>query len=166
MKLRSNLSKCASLVAIGGLLAIPLAAVGQDHHGGPQHSGPTRGHGRPGRGPDIHNHRYNPPVVIVYQHDWRYRHHSADNDWRNLAFAGGFIGILGLLEQDDTLFFAGTAGALYAVYRLDEDRRSDDRHLRARAFFFSRPDFWRDGRHYVRRTTWRGGREYYQFCLD
>jgi hypothetical protein len=107
--------------------------------------------------------------VIVPPGNWRSQRWDDGNhrdhmrsEWRTLAIGAGLVGAIGLLTNDKYLFFAGAAGALYSVARLDSDRRGDDRH-RARAFYFNRPDFWRDGHHFVRQTVWQGGVEYYQF---
>jgi hypothetical protein len=94
-----------------------------------------------------------------------YRHHRDNhrNEWRNIAIGAGALGLIGALEHDDTLFFAGTAGALYSAYRYDQDRRSYDRTDRLRARYFSKPYFERDGVRYNRRTEWRDGAKYYRF---
>ena len=50
---------------------------------------------------------------------WRaYQHHRQQqrNEWRDIAIGAGALGVIGALEHDDTLFFAGTAGALYSTY--------------------------------------------------
>lgn len=85
------------------------------------------------------------------------------NEWRNIAIASGLVGILGLMKDDNTLFFAGTAGALYSAWRYEQDRKSQSKIDRARAAYFSRPYFYRDGVRYNRRTVTRNGKTYYQF---
>jgi hypothetical protein len=196
MKLGKTLTKSATTIAVLGLMIAPLTALAQEHHRDAgrtvtRHSQTTRTTHRhvtvqrdihirrnnltihnDWRGRNIYSHHYNPGVVIVHDHNW-YRSHpgfvhryNEQNEWRNLAIGAGFLGVIGLLEDDDTLFFAGSAGALYSVYRYDQDRYSSDRRLRARAYYFGRPDFWRDGVHFTRRSVWRDGREYYQFYRD
>ena len=109
--------------------------------------------------------------------DWRYndnrynnggwqddRRQDTKNEWRNLAIAGGVVAVLGLLNNDSTLTFAGGAGALYSLYRYEQDRKSQNQHNRARAYYFSQPSFYRDGNRYDRRTVTQNGQKYYQFC--
>ena len=85
------------------------------------------------------------------------------NEWRNLAYVGGAAGLLGLLRHDNTLAFAGAAGAAYSAYRYEQDRKSQSSIDRARARMFSRSSFTRNGHRYVRRTFYRNGKKYYQF---
>lgn len=105
--------------------------------------------------------------------DWRYRGGSSweydrrqqtKNEWRNLAIAGGIVSLIGLLEKDSTLTFAGAAGALYSLHRYEQDRKSQNRLNRARAYYFSQPSFYRNGHRYDRRIVTRNGQRYYQFC--
>jgi hypothetical protein len=91
------------------------------------------------------------------------RRQRTKNEWRNLAIASGAVAILGLLQKDQTLFFAGTAGALYSAYRYEQDRKSQNQLNRARAYYFSQPYFYRDGTRYDRREVWRDGERYFQF---
>lgn len=85
------------------------------------------------------------------------------NDWRNIAIASGAVGVLGLLANDSRLVFAGAAGALYSAYRYEEDRKSQSKLARARASYFSRTHFYRNGVRYNRRTVVKNGQRYYQF---
>ena len=98
--------------------------------------------------------------------DWR-RDKTA-NEWKTIATISGALSVLGALNHDDTLTFAGAAGALYSTYRYDQDRRSRDRCDNARAEYFDREYFIRDGQRYERKTVWRNGQKYYQFvrCND
>ena len=100
-----------------------------------------------------------------YEYD---RREQTKREWRSLGAAAGLLGILGTLNHDDTLAFAGTAGALYSEYRYREDQKSQDRIARGRAYYFGQPDFYRDGYRYERRTVDRNGQRYYQFirCDD
>jgi hypothetical protein len=81
----------------------------------------------------------------------------------DIAQLSGAVAYLGALESDDTLFFAGSAGALYSLYRYDEDRNSDNPEFRLRADYFSRPYFYRNGRRFNRVIVSRHGERYYQF---
>lgn len=91
------------------------------------------------------------------------RRRDSRDEWRDIAIAAGGVGVLGLLTKDKTLTFAGAAGALYSLYRYNEDRRSNDRYSRTRADFFSRPYFYRDGVRYQRYSSNRNGQDYYYF---
>ena len=86
------------------------------------------------------------------------------NEWRNIAIGAGALGIIGLLKHDSTLTFVGGAGALYSAYRYEQDRKSQSKLARTRAAYFSRGSFTRDGRTYVRKTTWKNGKKYYYFA--
>jgi len=86
-----------------------------------------------------------------------------DNDWSVIGGLFGGAAIIGALDNDPTLFFVGAAGALYSISRYDADLDSGDPVLRARAGYFSKPYFWRDGVRYDRITVDRNGERYYQF---
>jgi hypothetical protein len=92
------------------------------------------------------------------------RRQDKKNEWRNIAYISGGLGILGLLKKDNTLFFAGTAGALYSAHRYEQDRKSQSKLQRTRAAYFSKPYFVRDGKRYVRKTTWKNGKKHYYFA--
>lgn len=91
------------------------------------------------------------------------RRQQTKNEWRNIAYVGGAVAILGLLKHDNTLTFAGTAGALYSLYRYEQDRKSQNSLNHLRAEYFSRPYFVRDGRRYDRHVVTKNGQRYYQF---
>lgn len=91
------------------------------------------------------------------------RRQQTKNEWRNIAIASGAVAILGLLNKDETLVFAGTAGALYSLHRYEQDRKSQNSLNRARADYFARDHFYRDGNRYERREVNRNGQRYYQF---
>ena len=95
-----------------------------------------------------------------YEYD---RRQETKNEWRNIGIAAGIVGLLGLLNNDSTLTFAGAAGALYSAHRYEQDRKSQNRTDWARAHYFSQPYFVRDGRRYERRDVTRNGQRYYQF---
>jgi hypothetical protein len=92
-------------------------------------------------------------------------HHrqQTKNEWRNIAIGAGALGVLGALNHDSTLAFAGTAGALYSASRYDHDRKSENHMERARAEYFHRSYFYRNGHRYNRKTIWKHGTRYYQF---
>jgi hypothetical protein len=92
------------------------------------------------------------------------RRQQKKNEWRNIAYGAGALGLLGLLRKDNTLFFAGTAGALYSAYRYEQDRKSQSKLANARAAYFSKSYFYRDGVRYNRKTVWRNGKKYYYFA--
>lgn len=91
------------------------------------------------------------------------RRQQTKNEWRNIAYLSGAVAVLGLLNNDKTLTFAGAAGALYSLHRYEADRKSQSRTDRLRAEYFSRSSFVRDGRTYNRRVMVKNGERYYQF---
>ncbi|MEA2552260.1 MAG: hypothetical protein QOJ65_436 [Fimbriimonadaceae bacterium] len=104
------------------------------------------------------------PVVASAQTATQLKHRQkTKNDWRNLAYAGAGLGIYGALKHDNTLTFLGTAGAIYSATRYEQDRKSHSRMRRNRAAVFSRGYFYRNGKKYVRKTSYKNGRKYYYF---
>jgi len=91
------------------------------------------------------------------------RRQKTKNEWRNLAILSGAVAALGVLQKDNRLVFAGAAGALYSLDRYEKDRKSQSKIDRARASYFTRASFYRDGKHYTRRTVKKHGKTYYQF---
>jgi hypothetical protein len=91
------------------------------------------------------------------------RRQQTKNEWRNLAIAAGAVAVLGVLQKDNRLVFAGAAGALYSLHRYEQDRKSQSQVDRARAAYFSQPYFYRDGVRYDRRLVTKNGDRYYQF---
>lgn len=89
-----------------------------------------------------------------------HRRQQMKNEWRNIALGAGVLAVIGLLKDDKTLFFSGTAGALYSAWRYEQDRKSQSKLARARAAYFSKPYFYRDGKRYVRKTVWKNGKKY------
>jgi hypothetical protein len=85
------------------------------------------------------------------------------NQWRNIAYGSAAVGLFGLLKHDNTLTFAGAAGALYSVNRYEHDRKSQSKIDHARAAAFSRTSFVKNGHRYDRRTVRKNGKTYYQF---
>jgi len=94
------------------------------------------------------------------------RRQQTKNEWRNLAIGAGAVAILGLLQKDNRLVFAGTAGALYSLHRYEQDRKSQSEIDRARAHYFSQPYFYRDGKRYDRKLVNKNGQKYYQFVCN
>jgi len=85
------------------------------------------------------------------------------NDWRNAAYLGAGLGVLGALNHDSTLTFLGAAGAVYSADRYEHDRKSQSRIDRQRAAYFARGYYTRNGHEYRRYTTYRHGKKYYYF---
>ena len=85
------------------------------------------------------------------------------NEWRNLAYLGAGLGLIGALNHDSTLSFIGLAGAVYSADRYERDRKSQRRLDRQRAAYFSRGYYTRNGHSYRRFTTYKNGKKYYYF---
>jgi len=92
-------------------------------------------------------------------------HHrqQTKNQWRNIAIGAGAVGLFGLLKHDNTLTFAGLAGGLYSLSRYEHDRKSQSQTDRARASYFGKTHFYRNGQRYTRKTVSKNGHKYYQF---
>ena len=86
------------------------------------------------------------------------------NQWRNLAIGGGALGVLGLFTHNKTLSYLGLGGGLYSAYRYEQDRKGQSKAERERADLFRRSSFVHDGKKYVRKTKWQGGKKYYYFA--
>ena len=67
------------------------------------------------------------------------------------------------LAAGNTLTVAGLGGALYSLNRYEQDRKSQNSLKKARANYFSRDYFIRDGKRYQRRLVTKNGQRYYQF---
>lgn len=85
------------------------------------------------------------------------------NTWRNLGYAGGAVGIYGLLTGNKTVAALGLGGGLYSAYRYEQDRKSQNRDSRGRYELFRRSSFDHNGHHYVRQTKRQGNQNYYYF---
>ena len=106
------------------------------------------------------------PVTAFAQRsrvDESHRRQEKKNEWRNIAIGSGVLSVLGLLRHDNTLTFAGAAGALYSVDRYEKDRKSQSKIDHARAQYFGKSYFNRDGQRYERRAVTKNGKRYYQF---
>jgi hypothetical protein len=91
---------------------------------------------------------------------------SDHQDWRDIAFVGGFFAQLTFLNNDHRIYFDGSVGDLYPIWQYDQDRDSDDPNCRARAEFFDHDTFYRDGHRFSRRTVSQNGQRYYEFVRD
>lgn len=153
MNIRTITTSAAAFVTMAGVVLSPIPAIAQYH-----------------RDRDRDRHYYRDHDDYRRDRDWR-DHHGREydrrqrtkNEWRNIAIGAGALGLLGLLNHDNTLTFAGAAGALYSLNRYEQDRRSQNREDRLRAEYFSRPYFYRDGVRYDREIVHRHGHDYYRF---
>ncbi|MEZ0324572.1 MAG: hypothetical protein ACAH95_01580 [Fimbriimonas sp.] len=91
------------------------------------------------------------------------RRQQKKNEWRNLAYVGGGLALLGLLNKNTTLTSLGVVGALYSAHRYEQDRKSQSSMQRSRAQLFSRTSFVSNGVRYNRKTIWKNGQRYYTF---
>ena len=167
MNLRTIFSSLVLGTAVTGLVLAPVTAQAggfdrdkDQKKGKPQFAnghdnGLHRGHYKDGRWVE--------EVIVVKVQSESDRRQETKNEWRNIALAAGALSIIGLINKDSTLTFAGAAGALYAAHRYEEDRKSQNRMDRTRAMYFSKPYFIRDGRRYERRIVWVKGKKFYRF---
>jgi hypothetical protein len=94
----------------------------------------------------------------------QYKHRQEKkNEWRNLAYAGAALGILGLVTKNNTLMWAGVGGGLYSAYRYEQDRKSQSKMDRQRAYFYGQSRVRYKGHTYTRKTVWKKGKKYYTF---
>jgi hypothetical protein len=103
------------------------------------------------------------PASAQSRRDESSHRQQTKNQWRNIGIGSAAVGLFGLLKHDNTLTFAGAAGALYSANRYEQDRKSQSKIDHARADMFGRSSFDRNGHHYVRRTVNKNGKKYYQF---
>jgi hypothetical protein len=85
------------------------------------------------------------------------------NEWLGIAAIAGGAALVGALDNDPTLVFAGSVGALFALSAYNADLNSSNGELRLRANYFGRPYFWRNGVRYDRIVVVQGGTRYYRF---
>ena len=105
-----------------------------------------------------------PISANAQSHSAKSRHRQATkNTWRNIAIGSGALGILGLVEHNNTLAIAGIAGAAYSASRYEHDRRSQSKIDRRRAAFYSHSVVYMHGHRYRRHAYWSHGHEYYKF---
>jgi len=105
------------------------------------------------------------PVLAMAQDGGDHSRHRQDtkNNWRNLAIGSGVLGVIGLVEHNNTLAVAGLVGAAYSANRYEQDRKSQNHDARARANFYSRTSYVHNGHHYHRKTYWDHGQKFYKF---
>lgn len=84
-------------------------------------------------------------------------------EWQKAAYAGGALALLGQFNKDKTVSYVGAAGALYSLYRMQEDTKSQNKIRRQRAAFYSRPYYYKNGVRYDRKTVRKNGHTYYTF---
>jgi hypothetical protein len=85
------------------------------------------------------------------------------NQWRNIGIGSAALGLLGLVKGNNTLTAVGAAGALYSANRYEQDRKSQSKSNRNRAYYYSHGSVTHHGNRYVRKTVWKNGHKYYQF---
>ncbi len=107
------------------------------------------------------------PLSAFAQHDSRDHQHRQNmrNQWRDATIGAGALGVLGLVEHNNTLAIAGIAGAAYSANRYNQDRRSPRHEDRSRAEWYSHKSYTYHGHHYVRHSYRQNGHVYYKFVL-
>jgi hypothetical protein len=85
------------------------------------------------------------------------------NEWSEIAVLAGGVALLGAIDNDPTLVFVGTVGALYSYSQYASDQGSSNQSYRLRADFFGKSYFWRNGVRYDRISVTSGGVNYYRF---
>ncbi|MGV3618764.1 MAG: hypothetical protein ACO1SV_25860 [Fimbriimonas sp.] len=68
-----------------------------------------------------------PAVSTAQTRSQLQRRQQQKNQWRNLGYAAGAVGIYGALKKDRNLTLLGAAGALYSAHRYEQDRKSQRR---------------------------------------
>ena len=92
-----------------------------------------------------------------YYYDQAYSYPAVvDNEWSTIG--GGVV-----LDRDPYVGFSGSYGSYYPTTSLNIDLGSSDRNRHARAQYFQRPNFWRDGTRYDRTTVTHNGTRSYRF---
>ena len=167
MNLRTIFSGLVVAASVTGLLLAPVSAqaAGFDKDKDKKKGKPKfwNGHDNGLKRGHYKNGVWVEEVVVVKVQSEADRRQDTKNEWRNIAIAAGALSVIGLINNDSTLTFVGAAGALYAAHRYEEDRKSQNKASKARAYYFSKPYFIRDGKRYERRIVWRNGVKYYQF---
>lgn len=85
------------------------------------------------------------------------------NTWGDILLGLGGVAIGASLVNDPYIYFSGPYGELFPTADLSIYLGSSDPVWRARAAFFNRPYFYRDGVRFDRESVARGGRSYYRF---
>lgn len=91
------------------------------------------------------------------------RRQKTKGEWQKAAYAGAALALLGQLGKDKTISYVGAAGALYSLYRYDQDSKSQDKLRKQRAAFYSRSHYTRNGVRYDRKLVKKNGQSYYTF---
>ena len=91
------------------------------------------------------------------------RRQKTKGDWQRAANIGGVVALLGQMNKDKTASYLGAGTALYSVYRMQEDTKSQNRTKREKAAFYSRQHFTRNGVRYDRKTVNKNGQTYYTY---
>lgn len=171
----THIASGLAALAIAGLALAPTPAFAdRDGHGKKHHSAPPKKNGRHDNRnwnkerDDDRSRTSGFTTRLPAGSPWELqrasdRRQQMKNEWRNIAYASGAVALIGALQHDRRLVFAGTAGALYSLYRYEQDRKSQSQLDRLRAQYFGRSSFTRDGHTYQRRIVIRNGHKYYQF---
>ncbi len=91
------------------------------------------------------------------------RRQKTKGDWQKAANISGGAALLGLLTHNKNLTYLGAGTALYSTYRMQEDTKSQNRTRRARAAFYSREHYTKNGVRYDRKLVRKHGQSYYTF---
>lgn len=91
------------------------------------------------------------------------RRQKTKGDWQKTANIAGAIAILGQFNKDKTASYLGAGVALYSVYRMQEDTKSQNRTRRDRAAFYNRKSYVKNGVRYDRKLVTKNGQKYYTF---
>ena len=84
-------------------------------------------------------------------------------EWQKAAYAGAALALLGQLGKDKTVSYVGAAGALYSLYRYDQDSKSQDKLRKQRAAYYGRSSYTKNGVRYDRKLVTKNGQKYYTF---
>ena len=91
------------------------------------------------------------------------RRQKTKGDWQKTANIAGAIAILGQFNKDKTASYLGAGVALYSVYRMQEDSKSQNKTRRERAAFYSREHYTKNGVRYDRKLVKKNGQSYYTY---
>ncbi len=94
--------------------------------------------------------------------DSQQRSHTG-NQWRDRARDGGSRGAITRLTRNRSIDDIGFSVNLYSSNQLSLDLRSHDDDRQARAELYQHPSFQHEGHTYVRKTVYRGGKQYQKF---
>ena len=91
------------------------------------------------------------------------RRQKTKGDWQQTANISGAAALLGIVTKNNTLTYLGAGTALYSVYRMQEDTKSQNKTRRERAAFYSRTHYTKNGVRYDRKLVKKNGQSYYTF---